>query len=489
MFKERIQATQFSQETANDFFYQKIFGSSYDNDVSFLSSLRALLGERIPDDESVELAFNASWYSEDDLRGTSVPRAIGAIFNRARANTPHRITIHSFSSTRDVANKAWIEAVRKEFESTYDGWKMNDKVTLYFKKKVDTACFINPEKKSVVIFVDNMTLRTMHYIQAGIPAFVPWYFDQESGITQDELNLLESLRKTTPDDYMKCIDKIASKYDFRAARIKQHLNGFETRYERMQCNVLRNSIEETVANINSFNERIGNLLRQKRDFEAQLLGMELKVEEGGEDSEIMDYFLCNKKLSLQNVNDTVMEFVAQEYLTYYDEEMAKRIIENPHSYVYARAGAGNNISREDMKMLMTAIFIDQKLRIKFCAAYRFVLDGSVSARSGYRFGPEFGDYMPNPHIDKFSCLGSYSNPINRYLRDRNYIGALEQALASCKSLNFGDSPVMGEFMNQMYGYYSSGSVRKNTKCIELPDGRVVTPKDAIAYLKEESRNG
>ena len=80
-------------------------------------------------------------------------------------------------------------------------------------------------------------------------------------------------------------------------------------------------------------------------------------------------------------------------------------------------------------------------------------------------------------------MGNYSRTINECLRNRNYIGALEQSIASCKSLNFCDSPVMSEFMRQMYGL--TDTTLTNNRCIELPDGRVVTPKEAIEYLKSQ----
>ena len=96
----------------------------------------------------------------------------------------------------------------------------------------------------------------------------------------------------------------------------------------------------------------------------------------------------------------------------------------------------------------------------------------------------FDGYMPNTHIDRFHCMGNYLRTINELLRQRNYIGALEQCIASCKSLNFGDSAVMGEFMKTMW---SNGSV---SRCIELPDGRVVKPNEAIRWLEEqEAQNG
>ena len=58
----------------------------------------------------------------------------------------------------------------------------------------------------------------------------------------------------------------------------------------------------------------------------------------------------------------------------------------------------------------------------------------------------------------------------------------EQCISSCKSLNFADSPVITEFMCRIYGISAS---RVNMKCIELPDGVVVNPADAIKWLKEQ----
>ena len=99
----------------------------------------------------------------------------------------------------------------------------------------------------------------------------------------------------------------------------------------------------------------------------------------------------------------------------------------------------------------------------------------------YNYGSEMRECMPNPHIDRYRCIGNYERTINQCIKENNYIGALEQAIASCKSLNFGDSTVMKEFMRRMYGLESYS----HNKCVELPDGTVVTPKEAAAWLKEQ----
>lgn len=483
MFKSVIANTPLTTDTANGFFAERIVGDSWNRDYSFLATLRALLNPRMPQGDALCLSFFSTDYSESALQGTTIQIAIRAL---TADLTEHEgvFRVHNFTHSSQASNTAWMEMVKSSFEAQRPGWHRIEKVTLFFRKTFYVLCFVNPETKSVILFTDNMDIRKLHYLQAGIPAFLPWYFAQEDGVTEIEMELLNSLREKSSQHYEDIIAGIAEQYDFKTARVRQLLAGFETRYERIQCDNIRHQLEATIANINNLNERIGQCLRQQRDYQNQLLGLELRIEQGGGDSEIMEYFLCNPHLSLVSVTNTTMRFVAMDYLTYFDEDMARRIIENKNSYVYRPNGheCNNYILAEDMKMLMTAIFLEQTLRIRFCAAYDFQLEGSVSAIGRYAYDSEFREYMPNPHINAYRCMGNYSRPINDCLRNRNYIGALEQAIASCKSLNFGDSPVMSEFMKQLYGF---ADPQANNRCIELPNGSVVTPKEAVAYLKSQ----
>ena len=105
------------------------------------------------------------------------------------------------------------------------------------------------------------------------------------------------------------------------------------------------------------------------------------------------------------------------------------------------------------------------------------MNGNVSALTGHEFPAEYSHYMPNTHIDQFSCMGGYERTINQLLKNNNYIGALEQCVASCKSLNWGDSTVMGRFMSSLYA--------NNRSIIRLPDGTYVRPAAAIKWLEEQ----
>ena len=485
MFKSIITTTPFTSETANDFF-QNVNGETFQRDITFLSSLRALIAPRMKEGDNLYLCFQSSNYSAAELARQSVNDAIrNTVY--LDVHESGKLTIHNFTRNAQEDNYAWMEAMKASFCDVYPGWHPLEKVTLLFRKKFYVRCFVNPELKSTIIFTDNMDIRKMHYLQCAILGYLPWYFNPQDGVDDLEKELIESLRENTSQRYEDCLARMAERYDFKTEKIRRLLAGFETRYEEVECDNMRNQILQTISSIEDLNRRIGEYLKQKNEYEIRLLGLETKIAQGGGDSEIMEYFLCNDKLVLESVDHTKLVFGVKDYLTYFDEDMAKRVINNDASYVYCPRGrrCNNYILAEDMKMLMTAIFVDQILRVRVCAAYEFQLNGNVRARGSYSYGSEYRGYTPNTHIDRYNCLGNYERQINNFLVKHDYIGAIEQCVASCKSLNFGDSPVMQEFMSRLYGI-SDYSESVNIRCIELPNGNVVFPKEAIEYLKQEA---
>lgn len=478
MFKANITQTPFTTDAANVSF-PHITGDKFGYDVSFLATLRALLAPRMNEGDAIHLAFGHSNYEAGALRGVPDERAVGAICSNYYPSSSGQLIIHSLKASQE-GNAASFKAIEKKFTSVYEGYHQLDKLKAFYRKAFNLDCYVNPELKSTVVFVENLDNKKMHYLQVSILAMLPWYLDPKVGLTEEEMELVHSLRETSPDKYNQCLAKMAEKYDFRSARIRQLLNDFETRYEKMECDRVRNEISSYDNKIRELNNSIGEYLRYRNDSCIRLMGLEAKIAEGG-DSEIMEYFLCNRHLVLERVTNTDMYFAVKDYLEYFDSDMAERIIRNRNSfaYYYGLAHRGET-GAEKAKKLLTEIFVSDnpRLRIRFCAAYRFNLNGSVEAMRSHEFGFEFDGYMPNTHIDRYQCLGNYQRAINDMLHKRNYIAAVEQCVASCKSLNWADSTVMETFMNIFWN---------GAKCIELPDGSVVKAEQAIEWLEEQDK--
>ena len=482
MFKAVINSSPLVSDVANDYF-QNITGDSFQSDVSFLATLRALVAPRMQEGDSIYVNYRRSNFTADDVRNIGLKKFVRTYIFDDTYVSNGTITIHNCTGNQD-GNYATIEAVKSTFCDVYPKWHRLEKVTDFFRKQFYVVCFIDPESKRVFIIADNMDIRKHHYLQCSILAFLPWYFDPEKGVTELEMNLIKSLREKSPNMYEDCIAEIARQYDFKTARVRKLLAGFETRFERQECEKIRGNIQSIDYNIDSLSSQIADYLKRRRDNEIKLLGLETRIAKGNEESEIMEYFLSNDKLHLESVNNSTMTFVATGYLEFFDEEYAKSVIDNDDSYVYLPRGrrCNNYIQHDDMKMLMEAIFLKQSIRIKMCAAYRFEFGVQVAGLKGYHYSSDFREFTPNTHIDAYQCLGNYRQAINQLIKDNNYIMALEQCIASVKSLNFGDSTVMSEFMSRMYGI---SDYNVNIRCIELPDGRVVEPKEAIEYLKSE----
>ena len=480
MFRTAITHTPFISDIANEYF-SNITGDSFRSDYTFISTMRALLASRMGKDDRITLRFTTSRYTAIDMTGSTTRDCVRAIVADMGLHSGGKFIVHSFMGD-DAGNAMSWKVIDEAFTSEHPGYCRLEKMTAFFKKSFQVICFVDPQNKNVVIFTENLDIKKMHYIQMAILPAMPWYFNPDEGLSQLEMDLIQSLKEKSPDRYVEVISAIATQYDFRTLKIKKMLDGFETRFDRIEAENLRNRIASVDREIQRFNNEIAAKYAHRNDYCVKLLGLETRIADGSDDSEIMEYFMCNKKLHIESVSDTNMVFCVSDYLSYFDKEMAERIIDNPRGYVYT--AASGSIAPSAMVKLLKAIFIDESLKIRICAAYVFDLRGNVSAYSHYNFPAEFSSYMPNTHIDEYSCMGGYEQAINEILHDGNYIGVIEQCIASCKSLNWGDSTVMNRFIRDLY--------HQTKSCIELPDGSFVRPSAAIKWIEEkeqEAANG
>lgn len=486
MFRQPITQNAFLSMEADNCF-SNIKADSFCGDYSLRATLRALLSSRMKEEDHIEAWFETHSMTKSYVASHSMEDVVRHLRNPGDADyfceRGGSICIHSLLCSQED-NYAVLEAIKSAFTNVHNGWVRLEKITDFYIRDFYVLCFVNAEARCVEIIVDSLDLKKLHYLQCSIIAFLPWYFDKSKGISEEEMELVQGLKeKRSPDRYLAALNKIASHYDFREMKIKRLLNDFETRFDRQECDRLRGMIRSRDEHIESYNRSIADALKERNEFSIRLLGLETKINSGNNDSDMMDFFLRSKNLSVESVSTSELQFTVKEYLDFFNEELASSIIGNSSSYVYYpdSRNYSNRIPHADMRMLMTAIFLDQTLRVKVCAAYKLKLGERCSAVSNYNFGYGYEEYIQNPHIQLYRCLGSYESKINKFVAENDYIGAVSQCVASCKSINFGDSTVMNKFMESFYGVYDS----LNNRCIELPDGSVVTPKEAIKWLKKQ----
>ena len=478
MFRECITSTALTGPTP-DTAFEHISGENFRGDISFLASARAFLDPRMEKDkDKVSIRF-MNMSSDAPVSNEFLASAIGH----------DKLVIVNLSGSRDTSTKAMAN-VDAEFVKTFGGFVEAPKIRAFYDRSFAARCFVDRDKRASVVFADHIDMRTLHFLECSILIMLPWYFENDPKLSTDERALVDCLmnKEATASDYNRCIDKIAEKYDFRTSAIKTMLSGFETKYKRIQLDKARAELHNYDDNINSYLDMIRDATRQREDAQIRILGLEESIRSQSGDSELIEFMLAHKNIELVDVHDRSFDIIIKSRFSPMDGSKAEidNQLKNKDSYIYQYNGRSydevSDINPNDMAMLIRAIFVDESVGLNLCGAYSIDLMSSHNsiARRDYPFSTAYSDYMPNPHINRYQCLGQNATMIGDCIARGNYLGAVMLCMTATGTIVPGDYTVMTEFMEHMYGIK-----HWNTHAIVLPDGRVCNPKEAIAWLKEQ----
>lgn len=455
--------------------FPNIHGASLHDDTSFVATLRALLHDRIPQDESITLTI----YRRSDRVSTIQEYGWEEMLS---CYTPTRnsfgvIQVMDFAGTT-AANKEAFRVLDNLTQKYPDIIECKD-LGVFVAKVGKARFFIDEKSKNSYIFVANLDLQLWHYFQSFISRLTPWHF-KDKPLTDDERLLAASLIERDPAKYIDIMERIADRYDFRSAKIKELLSQFETAARRGNLEAVRRSLEENTIQLDHNTTMYQRLILLRDELKIKIAGLEALIAEGGGESEIMDYFICNKALDPVRTSGSRIEFIVSCYLENFDPDMYERIAENRNSYIYTTV-SNNPLFRDfDVrKKFLDAIFSEEPiLKIKMCAFYGIDLMGEVYSESHYDYPVDYCDRMPNPHLDQHDCLGNHRRYIEQKIMEGDCVYAVEQCVASAKSVNVGESATFPGFLDRLFRN-SAGRV------IELPDGTSVTPKAAYEWLVQQ----
>ena len=465
MFRDSITSTALTGDVP-DMSLGHISCAGFRNDVSFLASARAFLVHRMHEGEKLSIAF-------ETRNGTWSPILC----------VPDTLLVVNIGGLKEQASKAF-EDIDKTFLSEYEGFEEVPKIRAFYERSFAARCFVNKAAKMSVVFVDHIDMRTLHCLECSILIMLPWYHEREPKLTDDETALVKCLmnKASTSSDYVKCIEKIASQFDFRTTAIKTMLKGFAVKHHQAQLSNLRSHIDSLNSQLDNLMSEIGSINKQCEDDMIRIMGLEAAIAKGEGDDELMSFILTHENINIVKMIERGFQITIKTQYVPTTETIAEARNILKSSRTGWLEGRGTSVSEEDMKSLFKAIFVDRIIKLNFCASYNVTLSTDMYRIpvGGYEFGPEFDDYMPNPHINIHRCAGDYVRDWSDAIVRGDLIGVIETCIASAGSLNFGDGIVMQSFMDSMYGYNG-----RKVKALALPDGRVVTPEDAVAWIKEQ----
>lgn len=459
-FADRIRQTEFTNPEVNSLF--RVMGPPIFSDFTMLATLRAVVNHRLGEDDSLEMRYAEIGCSCEDMNEIESEACVD--FTQS-----HRLYIFNVSESKVP------EKYKKLFEES--GWERIEKMTAYFEKALDVQCFKNDDLKSTVLFTARMSVVTMHFVQMAIPAFLPWYFGTERRLNDEERALLHSCGERNSKKYLECLHALSEEYDFYSARLVQ-LDGFETLALKQEYKNLTDEVRSAMERVEYLTRELGEAIENKDRTERQAWGVLAAIDKAGEQSEFKEYFLKNRKrfkLVRMDTDGRTLEFECMGYADNFDDDFAKKIIANKHSELYTRRGSRPRVSSKRMARLFEAIFVTREVRLKLCGVYIAQIARKIcETRSGYEYDEACIGYLPNPHLNHHSCLGAYGKIFAQFLQQANYIGFMEQAMASCESVNLNEPPTFGPFMEDLY--------QTEIKCVEFADGRCMAPYEAANEL-------
>lgn len=477
MFSKIINDNELCSRYADAIFPNIRSTQDYRGDKSFTSTLRALLPTRLSEDEIIEVRIYADSLSESDIKDISADEFVTTYYGRRIGE--NRISICNIEGT-DAGNTAAFKKIEESFTSIHKGFKELPVLHNFFYKQAYVRFYINEEIKSTVVIVGKLNIRAWHMIQSVISVIIPWWF-KDKPITEEEHRLVASLTERSSDAYEELIAEFASKYDFRSAKIKESLKGvtvasYRNSLENTEYNIRekRNSLERNIA-------QYSQLMRELNELNIQHVGLTQLINNGGEDTELIEYFIRNKNIELVSAEDGRINIVAKTYLNAIDEEVFDSFYNNDSSIFYRGYEIRKDIF-EDLaarKELINAIFGSERvLKLRLCGYYHLSLGSDVSTSSGYVYPQSCRNYIPNPHIQYHGCLGDYRVYMRKYLTEGDIVSAVEQCIASAGSVNLAETVSSEHLIWDLFGAYC------DKKIIELPDGTECTPEEAYKYITE-----
>lgn len=481
MFSNILRSTALVNENADPCFEGAIQGVSsgggqptFRGDVVLLSAMRAVLDKRRGKD-SVFLTYSNVYNASTDSYSTVARR----VTENVNFDASGLLSVHGMGLNNDSCKDELFREIASRVTENYPGWIEVPAIHEYFLKSFPLQCFVNVEKKSALLVAGNLTITRIHLLVLALPVVLPWYFGPDNKCSEEEKAVLQACAKDKSEPFEAAVEAVAKHYDFKSAKIRRLLSGIETRFERNRVESLREEIQSLYRALDDYYSRINNALRDIDQKGTTLLGLQAKIEQGikDEDSEILQFFLRNEKIDLISVNDQELRFICTGYLNDFDEDTAEGTINNRNSVLY---GNRRILNKDDLYRFYKAVFLDQTIKIRTCAAYKMMLHGSLNGLRGYSFPDSYNKCFPNPHIQGHGCVGGYGVDAGKAISKQDYLTALNICCMSVCNLNFRDGVVLGTFVNNLFS--ENGW---NRRCVELPDGTVVKPEEAVAWLKEQ----
>lgn len=489
MFNKNLGTCPLTNDASNSFF-TNIIGRSewhFKRDYSLLAMTRALLFKRLkPEDGVFTVKIKSSNFSTSVLD--------------SYANDPIRI-YHSMVDFDYLSQSitlcclcSGVDANRKTFEllddqrnglvAKVEGYReATDLRQFVGQHNINARFYVNDETRSTIIVVEKLELRSYHFLISLMPRYIRWYL-VEQPLDAEEIQLCKALTEPYSLKFERMLAEFCSRIDFRSHNIKRILGDFERKSRTRQLRDAEQRVRNTEDRVRQNMDSYVALIRQLDDEKVRLAGVKQMINEASDSSELIQFIIRSKYINPTEASDRNLSVIIHSYLDVFDPALAERMLRKPTSVMLDGYGISENNSVfrniEKRTKFLSALFSDEPaFKIKTCAHFKLELAGEVYPSRGYRYPEEYQDMEPNPHLDRYTCLGQNTKMMRERLLAGDIVGCLMQCVASTKCLNMADTTVIHYFMDKLF--------HSTRKIIELPDKSSATIVEAFTWLENQER--
>jgi len=353
MFNKSIFGTALTCEAAD-----RLFSNITDYDApdqSFLATLRALLRKRLPTDKTVHLCCKKLYLSANEIEAMTTLQCMGRFIpNEVQYQQVADYNIFIVHTTNPDAGEKMLEIMRTNAginRRNMTTYTLREDLRVFYARTLNALFYTDDTEQNTVIFTDKLELKHFHILQMMIPKYLPLLFTDT--LTDWEVALLKSTGNKSAVEYESLIGIFAKDLDIRAETIRIKLAGFETAFERSRVGELKNEIKRYQDDYDAHLAVMRDVAQKIQNCQYTLAGLECAINESSGDSDLVEYFMCNKNLSIIRVLGTMMEFVAHGYADVYDVDAFEKYVENHNGYMYN--GLNSAVTKSQMEKLYRAI--------------------------------------------------------------------------------------------------------------------------------------
>lgn len=359
-----------------------------------------------------------------------------------------------------------------------DGWQelVSEKISLLTGQLgVRFSAYKNAERRATVVFTNVNSYSNWHYLSTIVDTL---YLDGPYDRTAEEQELFKAFVSGDKNRISDELDNITrGLMDVELAKKKYYLTGYEQTIVDKKKNYLEGQRTKLANEINDTTNRLDALYEQYNESVVMIAALDNNKAESKD--ELLQYFLENKNVFIHSKRDDGrITYITTGYITLFDSEVVKECLNNPRSVLY---NSVPDFSPAVIKKLITGIFIDEKVKVRVCSAWSFSAGGVATPSQCFSFEKQFSNYLPNPHLDNYGCVGSWQQALDEAVCKMDYAYMVDVTSAENTNLNFSDTTVIRVFMRSI--------MDKSKKVLELPTGEVVNYEDAVKWMYKEENNG